>query len=77
MGLVLLAKLLVILPYRSGCPCEFPYGCSTVKLVRSREQEKVAHNEALRVERREVGMFIRVLPVTADLQLYRVEHGAG
>jgi hypothetical protein len=26
MGLVLLAKLLVIPPYRSGCPCEFPYG---------------------------------------------------
>jgi hypothetical protein len=26
MGLVLLAKLLVILQNRSGCPYEFPYG---------------------------------------------------
>jgi hypothetical protein len=34
-------------------------------------------NEARGVERREVGMFLSILPVTTDPRLQRAEHGAG
>jgi hypothetical protein len=34
-------------------------------------------NEARGIKRREVGMSLRILPVAADPQLQRAEHGTG
>ena len=37
----------------------------------------MAYNESRGVERREVGMLLRILPIAAEPRLQRVEHGAG
>jgi hypothetical protein len=55
----------------------FRRGYDTVKLMRPRGPEKMGDSEARGVKRREVGMFLRFLPVAADPQLQRAEHGAG
>ena len=42
-----------------------------------RGSEKMADNEARRVERREAGMLLHAFPVAVGLQLQRDERGAG